>query len=79
MVWGKPESDSPFAEKQSLDLATEMAYADQMADNQQADYNNLSSNEPAQWVDENGVNWSKAADGTTHRYDEIAGVWVAGE
>ena len=31
------------------------------------------------WVDENGVNWSKAADGTTYRYDEIAGEWVAGE
>ena len=79
MVWNKPESDSPFPEKQSLDLATEMAYADQVADNQQADYNNFSSDGPTQWVDENGVNWNRSADGTTHRYDEIAGEWVAGE
>ena len=79
MVWSKPESDSPFTEKESLDLATEMAYADQVANNQQEDYNNFSSDEPTQWVDENGVNWSKAADGTTYRYDEITGEWVAGE
>ena len=79
MVWNKPESDSPFAEKQSIDLATEMAYADQIVTDQRVENHELSSDEATQWVDENGVNWSRAADGTTYRYDEMAGEWVAGE
>jgi hypothetical protein len=79
MVWNKSESDSPFEENQSLDLATEMAYQSQDVAEQQNDYAESDSNAQTQWVDENGVNWSKAADGTTHRYDEMAGEWVSGE
>jgi hypothetical protein len=58
----------------------EANYADAMTDNNmlQDSKSVPEIEEPQQW-EENGVNWSKAADGTLSYYDEASASWLVYE
>ena len=64
---------SPFAEQQYMDSATD-------SNMQYEEVKELPSiaQESQQW-EENGVNWSKAADGSLSYYDAESGAWIAYE
>ena len=62
---------SPFAEQQYTDSAT-----DSNMEYEAVKEIPSIGQEPQQW-EENGVNWSKAADGSLSYYDSESGAWIA--
>ena len=65
-----PENNSPFAAQSHNDTATEAFMNDESAKDLPA-----IETESQQW-EENGVNWSKSADGSLHYYDNETGQWI---
>jgi uncharacterized protein HemX len=65
-----PENNSPFAAQSHSDTATEAFMNDESAKDLPA-----IETESQQW-EENGVNWSKSADGSLHYYDNETGQWI---
>ena len=66
-------SSSPFAEAAAaMDNATEQAFAEQPT----KELPSLEGTEPQQW-EENGVHWSRDANGQLSYYDAQSGAWVA--
>jgi len=65
-----PENNSPFATQSHGDTATEAFMNDESAKDLPA-----IETESQQW-EENGVNWSKSADGSLYYYDNETGQWI---
>ena len=70
---GAPVDSSPFAAHNYADSATESNMGFEVSKELPA-----IADAPQQW-EEDGVNWSKTADGSLSYYDSVSGTWIAYE